>query len=129
MQSRGHGHALLEALFHLVARKRRLEIVGLFVLRSAEAREDDSLAIERDLEIVLQLETANDVDRLAIETWTDHVLAVNGEVVTNQDAAASADRKSRHVIVLREVATHAEGFERGCDRWTRNDLRRNLPGR
>ena len=44
--------ALLKALLHLVAGERRLQVVGLLVLGSAEAGEDDALAVERDFEIV-----------------------------------------------------------------------------
>ena len=123
VHSRRDGQALLKALLHLVAGQRRLQVVGLLVLRSAEAREDDALAVERDLEIVLQLETANDVDRLAIESRADHVLAINREVVANEDAAARADGKSGHVIVLRQIPAHAERFERRRDRRAGDDLR------
>ena len=87
--------ALLEALLHLVAGERRLQVVRLLVLRAAEPRQDDALAVERDFEIVLELETADDVDRLAIEPRADHVLAVDGEVVADGDAAARADRQAR----------------------------------
>ena len=55
--------------------------VGEFASRpsSAEPRQDDTLTVERDLEVVLELETADDRTGLTIEPRADDVLAVNGE--------------------------------------------------
>src|SRR4030095_8217357 len=85
--------ALLEPLLHLVAGKRRLQVVRLLVDGPAETGQHEALTVHRDFEIMGQLETADDVDRLAIETGTDHVLAVGGKVVADQDSAAGADRE------------------------------------
>ena len=120
---------LLEALLHLVAGQRRLQVVRLFVLRAAEPRQDDALAVEGDFEVVLELETADDVDRFPIEPRADHVLAVDREVVADRDAAARADRQTRHVIVLREIAAHAERLERRCDSRAGDGEAADLPRR
>ena len=129
MQSSSDGHALLEALLHLVAGERGLEVIGLFVFRAAEARQHDPLAIERDLEIVLELETPDDVDRFAVQARADDVLAVNREVVADDDATARPGWKAWNLIVLGEIPTDTERLEGRCDGRAGDDLRRNLPGR
>jgi hypothetical protein len=99
-------------LLHLIAGESRLQVVRLLVHRSAETGEDDALAVQRHFEVVGQLEAADDVDRLAIEPRTDHVLPIRREVMPDQDPAASPDGQARDVVVLREIASHSEGFER-----------------
>ena len=129
MRSGSDWHALLKPLLHLVAGERGLEVVGLFVLRATEARQHDALPVEGHLEIVLQLESANDIDGLAVETRADQVLAVDREVVADQDAAARAHGEAGDVVVLREIAADAERFERWRDRGACHRLGRDLPGR
>ena len=87
----------------VVARRRRVQVVRLLVLRAAEAGEVDALAVERDLEIVRDFEAADDVDGLAVQPRLDDVLAIDREGVADQDAAARADRQALDVIVLRQV--------------------------
>ena len=128
MRSGGDLQALLKALLHLVAGERWLEIIRLLVLRSAEPRQDDALTVECDFEIVLEFETADDVDGLAIEPRADDVFAVDGEIVVDGDAAARAHRQARNVVVLREVAAYAERFEGRRDSRTRHGEAADLPG-
>ena len=107
------GHAHLKSLLHFVAGEGRLEIVGLLVLRAAEAREHHALTVERHFEIVGHFEAANDIDRLAIQPRTDHVFAIDRKVMADGDATARADRQSGDVIVLRQIAANAVRLEHG----------------
>src|SRR4029453_8165142 len=103
MRSRRFLGALFEALLHFVAGQRWLEVVRLFVFGAAESRQHDALAVESDLQVVFQLQAADDVDGLAIETRADDVLPIDREVVANHYAAACADRKTGHGIGWGEI--------------------------
>ena len=110
MRTGFHREAFLKALLQLVARRRRIQVVRLLVFRTAESSEQDPLAVEGDFEIVRRLQPANDVDGFPIQLRADHVFAVDGEVVPQEDAAARADRQPLDVVVLRQVAADAERF-------------------
>ena len=79
-----HGQADLESRLERVACGGRIQVVGLLVVGAAEPREVDALAVEGHLEIVRDLEAADDVHRLAVQPRLDHVLAVDRERVADR---------------------------------------------
>ena len=87
------------------------------------------MAVYGHFKVVFELQTADDVHCFSVESRADHVFAVHREVVADRDAAARAHRQTRHVIVLREVAVHAEGLERGRDPGAGHRETADLPGR
>ncbi len=73
--------------------------------------ERQALAVQADLEIVRRFRAAHDVDGVAPQTRLDDVLAVDGEVVAHEHAAARAERQPFDVIGLRAVGRHAIGAD------------------
>jgi hypothetical protein len=74
-----------------------------FVL-AADASEKYLPAVDRDLDLVRVLETANHVEVVAQEADVELVLAVEGEHVRHGHAADGAERQAVHLRRLRFIA-------------------------
>ena len=93
-----HDDARLEAAVDLVGRLAGEHLRRHLVVGAAEARQREPRAVEADLEVVRRLRAAHDVDGVAPEPRLDDVLAVDGEVVAHEHAAARAERQPVDVI-------------------------------
>ena len=75
-----------------------------------------------------RLRAAHDVDRVAPQARLDDVLAVDGEVVAHEHAAARAERQPFDVIGLRAVGRHAIGADGRRDVGVAHRGARDFPG-
>ena len=82
---------------------------------SADRRQMDPLAVDRELHLVRILQAAHDVQVGPIELHLEGVLAVERKRVANQDAADGAERQAVDVLILRQVLPDAVGVAAGRD--------------
>ena len=68
---------------------------------AADGGQEDALAIDRDLDLMRMLETANPLEVGAVERQRKVILAVEREVVVDGQAADRSERHSFDVLVLR----------------------------
>jgi hypothetical protein len=111
----GHGHAHAEPRVHGVARVGRLIEQRLEILAAADRGQVDALAVDRDLDIVRVLESADDVEIRAVQLRLEHVVAVERERIAHRRPADRAERKPVDVLILRQVLADAEGVAAGRD--------------
>ena len=86
------------------------------VLVAADLREEHALAVDRDLELVRELQAGHVADDVAQQEDVEFVVGVLREVVAEQQAAARAERQSLDVILLRVVGRHAVRLSRTTSR-------------
>ena len=88
---------------------RHVRVGRQVVLLAADLREEHALAVDRDLELVRELEPGHVADDVAQQQDAELVLGVLREVVRKQQAAARAERQPVDVILLRIVRRNAIG--------------------
>jgi hypothetical protein len=82
-------------------------------IHGGPAGDFDALAVEGDFEFLSSNADPANADPSAASPNFDVVLAVHGEVMMDQDAAAGAERQSVDVRVLIEIAGHFIGGGEG----------------
>ncbi len=115
MRPGGHGHAHAEPRVHGIARVGRLVEQRLEILAAADRRQVDPLPVDRDLDIVRVLESANDVEIRAVQLRLEHVVAVERKRIAHRGPADRAERQPVDVLVLRQILADAEGVAAGRD--------------
>ncbi len=100
-------HARPQALVDRVRGRRHVRVGHRVVFLAADGREEHALAVDRDLDVVRPLEARHVADDVAHEEHVEGVLAVEREVVMDQDAAARAERQSLDVLRLGEIRRRA----------------------
>src|SRR5438552_2256665 len=83
------------------------------VLFATDRRQQHSLSIDGDLELVFKLEPANCTEIGFNQFHPDEVLAIEWERVLSGHAAARAERHAFEMSGLRDVAANAIGFRTG----------------
>ena len=78
--------------------------------------EEDALTVNRDLDLMRVLETADGLEVSAIQRQRELVLGVERERVVDDQAADRAKRQPFDVLILRTVLPDSIGIGSGCDR-------------
>ena len=104
-----HLHPRLEPLVDRVGGLRHVLVRRRVVRFAADLRREHTLAVDRNLELVSELEPGHVADDVAQQHHAQLVLGVLREGVGERQAAAGAERQAVHVILLRIIGRHAEG--------------------
>ena len=90
-------HANRESLVDLVARRRRVVARGGHVLVAAERREMHAPAVDADLELMRELETAHRAEIGSKQSDLELILAVERDVPPDHETTDSPKGKAFHV--------------------------------
>ena len=77
---------------------------------AADRREEDPLAVDGDLELVLVLEAANRLEVGARQRHVEFVLAIERKGVADADAADCPERQAFELLALRLIAARVVGL-------------------
>ena len=90
-------------------RRRHVPVAGEVVLLAAHLGDEHLLTVDRDLDAVGELQAGHVAVEVAHEADGELVLGVLREVVTEAEAASSAQAQAVHFVLLRIVRGHAIG--------------------
>ena len=83
---------------------------------AADGGDEDARAVDRDLDLMRMLETADRLEVGAVERQRKVILGVEREVVVDDQAPDRSERKTFDVLVLRSVLPDAVGVRAWRDR-------------